>query len=250
METEQDRLVKLYGEMSDEHLLDLNEEQDDLTDEARLVLAQELRRREITPEPPGPPGERTIVPTVEPEREEGFGGGVPGIIPSGAAAVEQALEPADTPRDDGLARLISFYDGMQLSKACEILEDAGLEPSIEPIAGDAMSGVPPRFEVWLDIGDIELAQVLLRAKMGLFPVAEVDEDDDGEPEAGLPEGDLIVAEFDSSIDAEHVRALLADAGIEARVDSDPDDGDISVVTVAAKHQERALELVADEMGLG
>jgi len=45
MAGEQDRLGKLYGEMGDEHLLDMAEEIDDLTDDARTALTAELRKR-------------------------------------------------------------------------------------------------------------------------------------------------------------------------------------------------------------
>jgi hypothetical protein len=248
MATEQDRLVKLYGEMSDEHVLDLFDDKDDLTDEARLVLTQELRRRGITAEPPPV---QPIVETIEPEREQGFGPGVPGIVPGGAAAMEQALEPADATRDDGLARLISFYDGMQLSQACEILEDSDLEPSIEPIAGDALSGVPPRFEVWLDVGDIELAKALLRAKMGLFPLAEVDEDDAGETEDDAVTG--LVGVFESESEAEEAKQILVAAGFDASVtrdmDGDPDDLTWTLIVDGAK-QEEAIAALESGMGLG
>ena len=119
METEQNRLQRLYGEMGDEHLLDLADDADDLTDEARLVLTQELQRRGIGPVPKAvheaPLGlvEETIEPDVEPEREQGFGAGVPGMFPGGAAAMEQALEAPRT--KNGLTTLISFYDGMYLA---------------------------------------------------------------------------------------------------------------------------------------
>ena len=134
------------------------------------------------------------------------------MFPGGAAAMEQALEAPKT-RKDGLTTLISFYDGMQLGKACEILEADNMEPVIEPIAGDPLSGVPARFEVWLDKGRIERAQALLRLKMGLFPTAEVDGEDDDLAEAG----DGVVAMFETASEAEEARAMLANAGIEGTV---------------------------------
>jgi hypothetical protein len=240
METEQERLQKLYAEMGDEHLLDMADDQDDLTDAARLALAQELRHRGITPEP-APDG--AIVVTEEEQRESGFGAGIPGIIPSGASMMEQALEPSET-RKDGLSTLISFYDGIELSKACAILEDAGMEPVIEPIDGDAMSGVPPRFEIWLDKDEIEPAKNLLRLKMGLFPSAEVAADEYVEAEAtGL------VGVFETVEETDEVRAILTDAGFIATVVPDADNGTWEV-SVAPEEQERALAVVAAEMGLG
>jgi len=254
MATELERLHKLYHEMSDEHLLDLANDAEDLTDEARLVLAGELRERGLTPavratmQPLAAMSDEPVEETVEPEREEGFGAGVPGMFPGGAAAMEQALEAPKT-RKDGLTSLISFYDGMQLSKACEILEADNMEPVIEPIAGDPLSGVPPRFEVWLEKGQIERAQALLRLKMGLFPTAEVDGDDDEIAEAG----DGVVAMFETANEAEEARAMLANAGIEGTVkrfaeeDSDTVTWELSVDPV---EQERAIGIVAAGMGLG
>ena len=241
METEQERLQKLYGEMGDKQLLDMAENTNDLTDAARLALAQELRGRGITPELPS---EEPVETTVEPERESGFGPGIPGIFPASASMMEQALEPAQASKD-GLSCLISFYDGIELSKACAILEEAEIEPVIEPIAGDAQTGVPPRFEIWLEQNDVDYAKSLLRAKMGLFPLAEVD--DEEFEEVG---GELVVAQFESASEAQQVKGMLADAGIAAKVEADQTDSATSVVTVAARDQERALAIVAAGMGLG
>jgi hypothetical protein len=242
MATDQGRLEQLYGEMGDEHLLDLADNMDDLTDEGRMVLKAELRKRGILPEPSEP---QPIMPEIEPQLETGFGAGVPGILPSGAAMMEQALEPAEPTADpkNGMSRLISFYDGLELSKACGFLEDAEIEPVIEPIAGDALSGVPPRFEVWLETGNLEVAKALLRAKMGLFPLAEVDGDGfDGEPATGL------VGVFETREEAYEVKALLVEDGFEASVTEDEDEG-MWHVMVPPTDQEKAIAVVAGELGL-
>jgi hypothetical protein len=254
METEQERLQKLYREMGDEHLEDMAQDADDLTDAARLVLEQELRRRGLHPvathaQQAPDSGVRTapIQPDVEPEREEGFGAGIPGMFPGGAAAMEQALEAPRT-RADGLTTLISFYDGMYLAQACEILEAEGIEPVIEPIAGDAMSGVPPRFEVWLNQDQIERAQALLRLKMGLFPVAEVEGGGGVDPEVM----DGVVGTFETASEAEEARAMLANAGIEGAVSRLVDDESDAVtweLAVDPAEQERAIAVVAAGMGL-
>jgi hypothetical protein len=242
METEQDRLQKLYGEMSDEHLLDLEDDQEDLTDEARLVLTHELRKRGMLREPSAP-NDEPMPATFEPERESGFTPGIPGMYPSSAAAMEQALEPAQAAKD-GMSNLISFYDGMELSKACTILEEAELDPVIEPIEGDAMYGVPPRFEVWLETGQIDHAKTLLRAKMGLFPMQEVD----GEGYAS--EGATgLVGVFPTSEEADEVKELLSEVGIAATIAQDDETGDWQV-TVDPAEQDRAVAAVASGMGLG
>ena len=249
MATDQGRLEQLYGEMGDAHLLDMAGNMDDLTDEGRLALTAELRKRGILPEPPSP---EAIVPEIQPELEQGFGAGMPGIFPGGASMMEQTLSPAEPSADprDGMSRLISFYDGLELSKACGFLEEVAIEPVIEPIAGDALSGVAPRFEIWLETAGIEPAKALLRAKMGLFPLAEVDEDDDGLDGADSGADELVVAEFDSAADAEAAKAVLTAAGIAARIDEDDTDSTVSAVVVPAEDQERALELLAERMGLG
>ena len=242
MAGEQDRLAGLYGEMGDEHLRDMAEDMDDLTDDARMALTAELRKRGIMAERPDA---QTIIPVTEPELETGFGASMPGIFPGGASMMEQALEPAEPEAKpkDGMSRLLSFYDGIELSKACQILEDGEIEPVIEPIAGDALSGVPPRFEVWLTTNDIEPAKDLLRAKMGLFPAAEVG---DGEfvdqPATGL------VGMFESADEAEEVKALLVEDGFEATVTEDEDEG-LWQVMVAPEDQEKAIAVVAGELGL-
>jgi hypothetical protein len=249
MATDQGRLEQLYAEMGDEHLLDMADDMDDLTDEGRIALTAELRKRGILPEPPNP---QTIVPEVEPQLEQGFGAGMPGIFPGGASMMEQVLEPAEPSADpkDGMSRLISFYDGLELSKACGFLEDSEIEPVIEPIAGDALSGVAPRFEIWLETAEIEPAKTLLRAKMGLFPLAEVDEEDEGSDEVESEVDELVVAEFDSAAEAEAAKAILTEAGIAARIDADDTDSTLSAVVVPVQEQERALELLAEKMGLG
>lgn len=249
MATDQGQLEKLYGEMGDQHLLDMAANMDDLTDEGRVVLTAELRRRGILPEPPSL---EAVLPESIPELEQGFGAGMPGIFPGAASMMEQALEPAEPAADPrhGMTRLISFYDGLELSKACGFLEEAAIEPVIEPIAGDALSGVAPRFEIWLETAEIEPAKTLLRAKMGLFPLAEVDEDDDGSDETDAGVDELVVAEFDSAADAEAAKAVLTAAGIAARIDADDTDSTVSAVVVPAEDQERALELLAERMGLG
>jgi hypothetical protein len=240
METEHDRLRKLYSELGNEHLLDLADDQDDLTDEARLALAHELRRRGITQEPPE---DQPVELMEEPERESGFAPGIPGMFPSSASAVEQALEPAQ-PDKDGMGALIAFYDGIELSKACTILEDAGMDPVIESIDGDAMSGVPPRFEVWLATEDIEPAKTLLREKMGLFPPREVDGEGYSEEAAtGL------VGVFPTAAEAEKAWSLLAGEGIDATVAQEDEAGEWEVMCDPAE-QERAVAVIAGAMGLG
>ena len=242
MEAERERLERLYGEMGDEHLQDLHDDQDDLTDEARLVLHRELAKRGLV-EAPEALSEEPVPATFEPERESGFTPGIPGMYPSSAAAVEQALEPAQAAKD-GMSNLISFYDGIELSKACGFLEEAEMEPVIEPIDGDAMYGVPPRFEVWLATEEIDEAKTLLRARMGLFPLQEVE----GEGYASEAATGL-VGVFPTSAEAGEVKALLIGEGISADIVPDDETGEWEVMVKPAE-QERAVAAVASGLGLG
>jgi hypothetical protein len=104
--------------------------------------------------------------------------------------------------------------------------------------------------VWLDKGQIERAQALLRLKMGLFPTAEVDGDDE-DAEAG--EGNGVVAMFETANEAEEARAMLANAGIEGTVKRFAEEDSDAVtweLSVEPAEQERAIGIVAAGMGLG
>jgi hypothetical protein len=253
METEIGRLEKLYAELGDEHLKDLAEEPENLTDEARLALEQEMRRRgfQLTPHD-GEAAEQVLG-----ERETGFGAGIPGVFPTSAAVMEQALEPGGE-QQAGMTSLISFYDGLELAKACAILDDAEIEPFIQQVDGDAMSGAPPRYEIWLDPRDIEGAKRLLRVKMGLFPAQEVELESD----AADPGTMVTLGDFETIDEAKRAAALLTAAGIEHRIVSpdqaedagdDEDDQNAEAmyrVEVPSEDLDRGLDVVATGMGLG
>jgi hypothetical protein len=237
----------MYGEMSDQHLKDLSREPENLTDSARMVLEDELAKRGLHTRQESAHRDGLVTPDMEPVaepiRETGFSAGIPGMFPASAAVMEQALEEPQRTKD-GMTSLISFYDGIELGKACAILEDEQMEPVIEPIAGDAQTGVPPRFEVWLHTAEIDRAKALLRRKMGLFPLAEMDgEDFSDEVATGL------VAVFETHVEAERVRVLLVEQGIPAEVEQDTELSQWEV-TVAPEQQERAVELVAGGLGIG
>ena len=240
METERDRLGRLYAELGDEHLKDLADEPEDLTDEARMALTAEMRKRGFAPEPTRDPAAE---PEQHTERESGFGAGIPGIFPSGAATVEQALEPGGETRL-GWVGLVSFYDGLELSRACSALEDSDTDFAIEEKAGDALSGAPNAFEIWVRAGDVDLAQRVLREKLGLFPPAEL--------EAVAEEGSLMtVGSFESAEEANEVYHLLRDKGLTPTLTepSAEDEETWWTIEVPTADHDRALELVAASMEL-
>lgn len=239
MASEMERLQAMYAELGDEHLRDLADERDELTDEARLALAAEMKRRGWSD--PEPARDEPVV-VDEPELQSGFGAAIPGVIPAGAGAVEQALEAGGEVRQ-GMARLLSFYDGMELTRACEVLEGGNVEFAIEEVAGDALSGLAPHFEIWVGETEQEMARGLLRREMGLFPLAEVD--GSGQMEEAPADG--VVAMFETRAEADAVQKGLAADGFAASVEGDEDAGYAVAVTPA--EQARALAAVAARMGL-
>lgn len=240
METERDRLGRLYAELGDDHLKDLADSPEDLTDEARLALVAELRQRGL-----GPELTRDEAPAPEPatERESGFGAGIPGVFPSGAAVVEQALEPGGETRL-GWTGLISFYDGIELSAACSALEDSDTDFAIEEKTGDALVGAPNAFEVWVRTGDVDLAQRVLREKLGLFPPPEIEV-------AEADSSPVPVGTFESSEEANEVYHLLRDHGLTPTLEEPgAEDEDAGwTIQVPAEEHDRALELVSRSLKL-
>lgn len=248
METERDRLDRLYAELGEEHLKDLADAPEDLTDEARMSLNAELRRRGLTPDATRDPAAE---PEHTPERESGFGAGIPGIFPSGAAVVEQALEPGGETRL-GWVGLISFYDGIELSKACDALEDSDTDFAIEEKSGDALSGAPSAFEIWVRAADVDLSQRVLREKLGLFPQAEFDtETRDEDSGATESDGSMTLGTFESAEEANVVYHLLRDRGLTPTLNepSAEDEESWWTVEVPAAEHERALAVVAAGLDL-
>lgn len=250
MNAEQDRLARIYRELGDEHLQDLAAEPDDLTDAGRLAVATEMRRRGFDPAPDqqAPKPDVPIEMTEAHELEQGFSPGIPGMFPSSAAIMEQALEPGGV-RKDGMESLVSIYDGLELARACEILEAAEMEPAIHPIGDEEQSQAPTRFEIWLDARDIPAAKTLLRTKMGLFPFAEVDPTDNAPnsaEEASDLADDLVVGFFESLDEAKRMQKTLLAQGFHATIEEVGEDG-ADVLVPTAEH-ERALAFLASQLG--
>ena len=188
--------------------------------------------------------------TAADERADAFGVGIPGMVPAAGAAVEQALEPGGETRM-GMTALVSFYDGMQLSQACESLEAAGIAPAVQEIVGDATTGTPSRFEIWVEAKDVERGKSALRFSLGLFPLAESIAAE-GEL-AGVEfdgESERVVGEFETAAEADQVKAMLIAAEIPAETAAGLIDEGMTAVVVEPGDYERALELVAARLGLG
>ena len=187
--------------------------------------------------------------TAADERADAFGVGVPGMVPAAGAAVEQALEPGGETRL-GLTSLVSFYDGMQLSQACEALDAAGISPAVHEIEGDATTGTPSRFEVWVDEEDVERGKAALRVRLGLFPLL-----DSVEPEGEFAgeelegEEERVIGEFETPAEAGELKSMLIAAGIPAETAVSQMEEGMTAVVVEPEDYERALELVAERLGL-
>jgi hypothetical protein len=246
MASEQERLETMYGEMEDGHLRDLAQDRENLTLDGQIALQKVLERRGLAPKH-SERAESGAVRAIAPgdELEEGFTPGIPGFFPSTAGQMERALEPSGG-RKAGMVDLVSFFDGHELSKACEALEAAGIDLALEPEDRDSLEGAPPSFKVWVDEGERAHAESVLRQKMGLFPLGELD----GEPTDSA--GMVTLGEFDTEAEAERVAAMLGEQGLACRLDKQMSDGDdlpSHTVEVRAEDRDRALAIAAAALGI-
>jgi hypothetical protein len=246
MESERERLERLYAELGDEHLKDLADDAEDLTDDGRMALAAEMQKRGFTSEPVRDP----IEPVTEaPDLESGFGPGIPGIIPSGAAVMEQALEHGGEERL-GWVKLISLSDGLELGRACEFLDNSDVEFAIREVGHDAQSGAPSSFEIWVEASGLDLAQRVLREKMGFFPPPEVDETQDPQ-DLHSSEDSATLGNFSTRAEADEVAQLLTNAGVPHQVAGPEtiDEEEWYTIHVAPADLDRGLEVASHGLGM-
>ena len=213
MEGEQERLERMYGELGDEHLKDLHDDRDSLTVDGQIALARVLAARGLAPGPvsttPASLADDASDPAAElaPELEQGFTPGIPGVIPSGAGAMEQALEHGGA-RRDGMIRLVTFFDGTDLTRACDALEAENVDFALEPLERDEQAGAPTSFAIWVEEPDRTEAEAVLRRRMGLFPTSEVEGGD-----VLYDDAPITLGEFETKDEAEQVKQLLTAASI-------------------------------------
>ena len=156
------RLQENYGEMSDVELLDLAAKPADLTDVALEVLRGEMTHRGIK-----------------------LDGMVPRDDPYSGAMRDPLPKPEFGKKlPDGSVVLITFHDAMAVRSACDFLEAEGVEVDVRDVsekstAGGSFYGGPPlALEVIVPGKDRERSVAILREKMGLFPLQEVEEADE------------------------------------------------------------------------
>jgi hypothetical protein len=182
------RLQASYGAMSDGELQGMAAHPDDLTEVALEVLRGEMARRRLEP----------AVEDAEP-RGSAFGR-------AGGGGIEKPVRA-------GAVSLMTFNDAIAAGEACKHLEDAGIEIDVRDVSeastrgGSFYGGPPVALQVVVAGVDVQRAQKILREKMKLFPLQEV-EGDDAPDAAEL----MVVASFGRREDADAVAHVLEDAG--------------------------------------
>ena len=241
MEGEQERLVRMYGELGEEHLRDLYDDRESLTLDGQMALAKVMQAKGLVAKPAAM-GEAPGVEAAHPasEFESGFGPGIPGMFPGGAGAMEKALD-AGGERREGMVNLITFFDGHELSRACEALDSARYDFALEPLERDALSGAPSSLAIWVEEARRSECEALLREKMGLFPLGETGED------VVYDDGMMTLGEFETADEAQRVHGILTGAGIVSTLEQDEDG--THFVEVKGTDLERGLSVVSSAMNL-
>lgn len=222
------RLQEQYGQMSDGELVRLAGRPEELTDLALEVLRGEMTRRRLEPV-------KAETQAAEPMRPE-FG-----------------MKPLAA----GMVPLMTFYDAIEAGEAIRNLEQAGLEIDVRDVSdrsgtGGVLYGGPAvSLQVVVRAADRERAMALLREKMGLFPLAEVELDGE-EPELSEEDGFGVVGMAGSREDAEEIARVVEEAGIWHRVraneDGSVENEDAWVVEVKEGDLVRAGEVVDKAWG--
>jgi hypothetical protein len=115
--------------------------------------------------------------------------------------------------------LITFYDAMAAGNACDLLEAEGIEVNVRDVSekdgtsGSLYGGPPVALEVIVQASDRERSVAILREKMGLFPLQEVEEADELVDDGTV----TAVGFFGKRADAELVAKALDEAKIWNRV---------------------------------
>jgi len=251
---EMQRLVELYREMSDGELLRLGERPGDLTDTAQEALRGEMTSRGLKAvvEP------ATAGFTVKTDSFDAKGSFVRDEnLPLLQRAPELRPEPVAKGLAKGKASLMVFHDAIAAGAACDLLEAEGLEIEVRDVAathggGSAYGGPSVALQVIVEQRDRERAEAILRAKMGLFPVQEVDESD--EPAVPVDvNATAPLGSFGHRSDADEVAHALEAAGVWHRIAANPDgsveDEDAYTLEVRELDLARAGEVVEQAMNL-
>ena len=246
------RLVELYRAMSDEELLELAARPDDLTDEAQGVLRSEMGSRRLQAQ--AAPGAKAG--HIGMAERAAVGSSTEGVEFYTRAQHEPDLkpEPAAKGLAKGMAYLATFHDAIAAREVCDLLEAEGMEIDVRDVAkahpgsGSFYGGPPVALQIIVQQRDVSRAMAILREKMGMFPVQEVEEADEA-----IDDGTTVVlGAFGHREDAEAVARVLEEARlwnrIAANAEGSVEDEDAYTLEVKEVDQVRAGEIV--ERGLG
>jgi len=220
MDRELERLAAVYAESDDEELLLMYERREDLTDVAQAALARVMKER--------------------------------GVVPVEAEAVEEAAPEVDAGElKPGEAGLWLFEDMFNAKTAAEVLTSAGIEHRMvdrsDQRSSDGLRGrYVPALLLVLDAADRLKAEAVLRQRLGMFPLAEVDGAREGVEGDAEDFAVLTMLERTDALAAAHA---LGEAGISFRwrdgrdaAEGQPDEETVTI-EVKVGDVERAAGLV-------
>ena len=243
------RLVELYRAMSDEELLELAARPGDLTDIASGVLHSEMGNRRLQVEA----GSRGF--DAKARRFAESSSILGAEFPTGAQnEPDMRPEPAAKGLAKGTVELMTFHDAIAAGEAIDYLEAEGMEIEVRDVAkeqgggGSFYGGPPVALQVIVQQRDLRRGMQILREKMGMFPVQEVEEADEAVDDGTT----AVLGAFGHRSDAEDVARVLEEAGIWNRIaanaEGSVEDEDAYTLEVKEVDLVRAGELV--ERGLG
>jgi hypothetical protein len=156
---------------------------------------------------------------------------------------------------DGMVVLTTFHDAIAAGEACNWLEEEGMDVDVRDVSekssggGSFYGGPPVAMQVIVAVRDRDRAMKILREKMGLFPLQEV-EDADPLVDDGTV---TMLGYFGRREDAEDVAKVLDEAGIWHRVTANPEGSaaDENAWTLEVREIDlvKAGEVVEKAMGL-
>jgi hypothetical protein len=228
-----ERLRRLYADMSDEELFDLARKPEELTEIAREVLRSEMSSRKI---------EAALEVPEEGSRWEG------GRY-RGATTHSPHVRP-------GEVSLAVFYDALDVDRACGFLDEAEVPFRVDDVLnalrsrkGTRADGSGVALSLVVANEDQQRAMAVLREKMGLFPLQEVEQADPVVDDGTV----AAVGFFGRREDAEPVMQVLDDARIWHRLAANPDGSTATedAYTLEAREIDlvKAGDLVEKAMGL-
>ena len=190
------RLYDRYHAMSDGELLELSDDVDGLTELAGGVLRQEMRDRGLEGAP--------LTVAAPPPASLWWNPSTNGVIERGDGA------------------LMVFHDAIDAGRACTFLEEQEVDFEMRDVSkkqtGIRYEAPPVALQLVVAKANRERAMAVLREKMGLFPLQEVDEADELVDDGTLS----TLGDFGRREEAEEIARVLENAHIWHRISANPD----------------------------